>query len=146
MKLKLVISLYALLLGQSSCKNDQTSKAVTSQEQAVKAAEIFVRNNGYTLYPADKSNLSYELFDGAYANDDTVLYHRHNSLHPKAYFISEDSSTWYIGFVSSRVDTLKLSVNQKQNNLSGRAVIVEKNGREIRMEHKDPLFSYFKKL
>lgn len=135
-----------LILGNISCKDQQAPSAILSQSEAIKIAEKFVRLNGYTSYEPDKSVLVPELFDGLWENEDSILAHRHNTLLPKASFIREDSTSWHIGFISSRTDKAKLSGIQKWRDIQGRAVIVEKTGREAKMLHKDPLFSYFKKL
>lgn len=121
--------------------NDQLTK-----EQAVKLAEQFIIDNGYTNLPADKSKLSYELFDQYENNVDSILKHRRNTLQAKAFCISEDKDRWDVGFLSICVDLSKLDSIQRQTNLSGRAVIVMKDGTEIRIAHKDPIFSYFIKL
>ena len=123
----------------------QTNNPLT-KVQAVKLAEKFIIDNGYTDLPADKSKLSYELFDQYENNVDSILKRRHNTLQPKAFCISEDKDRWDVGFLSVGVELSKLDSLQRQTNLSGRAVIVMKDGKEIRIAHKDPLFSYFKKL
>lgn len=123
----------------------QTNNSLT-KEQAIKRAEQFVIDNGYTKLPANLSKLSYELFDQYENNVDSILKYRHNTLHPKAFCISEDKDRWNVGFLSVSIDLSKLDSVQRQTNLSGRAIIVMKNGKEIRIAHKDPLFSYFKKL
>ena len=123
----------------------QTNDRMT-KEHAVKLAEQFIIDNGYTNLPADKSKLSYELFDQYENNVDSILKRRHNTLQPKAFCISEDKDRWDVGFLSTSINLSKLDSIQRQSNLSGRAVIVMKNGKEIRIAHKDPCFSYFIKL
>lgn len=139
----LIILSVALVWGLTSAfqTNGQMAK-----EKAVKLAEQFIIDNGYTNLPADKSKLSYELFDHYENNVDSILKQRHNTLQKKAFCISEDKDRWDVGFLSTSVDLSKLNSIQRQTNLSGRAVIVMKNGKEIRIAHKDPLFSYFIKL
>ena len=117
-----------------------------TKDQAIELAEQFVADNGYTNLPAEKSKLSYELFDESTGNADSILKYRYNTLQPKAFCIHEGTDRWDIGFLSVSVDLTKLDSVQRQTNLSGRAVIVSKNGKEIKMAHKDPLFSSFKKL
>lgn len=118
-----------------------------TQEQAIKLAEKFIIDNGYTSLPADKSKISYELLDQLGDNNvDSILKWRHNTLQLKAFCISEDNDRWDIGFLSTKIDISKLDSIQLNSNLSGRAVIVMKNGKEVRMAHKDPLFSKWKKL
>lgn len=123
----------------------QTNIPLT-QEQAITLAEKFLIDNGYTSLPADKSKLSYELFDRYENNVDSILKRRHNSLQTKAFCISEDVDRWDVGFLYVSVDLSKLDSIQRQTNLSGRAVIVMKDGKEIRIAHKEPLFSHFRKL
>ncbi len=123
----------------------QTTDSLT-KDQAIKLAEKFVIDNGYTNLPADKSKLSYELFDQYENNVDSILNQRRNTLQPKAFCISESQDRWDVGFLATRIDLSKLDSTQRQSDLSGRAVIVMKNGKEIRITHKDPLFSHFKKL
>jgi hypothetical protein len=138
-----IILSIALVWGLTSVyeTNDQIRK-----KQAIKLAEQFIIDNGYTSLPADKSKLSNELFDRYENNVDNILKNRYNTLHQKAFCISENTDSWDIGFLSTKVDLNKLDSIQRQTNLSGRAVIVMKDGKEIRNAHKDPLFSFFEKL
>lgn len=117
-----------------------------AKEQAIKLAEQFIIDNGYTNLSADKSKLSYELFDHYEKNTDSILKRRYNTLQPKAFCISESKDRWDIGFLSTGIDLSKLDSIQRQANLPGRAIIVMKDGKEIRIAHKDPIFSYFIKL
>jgi hypothetical protein len=117
-----------------------------TKDQAIKLAEQFIVDNGYTNLPADKSKLSYELFDMYENNVDSILKRRYNTLQPKAFCYSEDKDRWHIGFLSVGVNLNTLDSLQLQTDLQGRAVIVMKNGKGIRIAHKDPSFSYFKKL
>jgi hypothetical protein len=119
---------------------------VVTREQAIILAERFVINNGYTSLPADTSKLSYELFDAYNESINSMLKERHNMLHPKAFCISEDDDRWDVGFLSTSINVSKLDSISRQTDLSGRAIIVYKNGKEIRIAHKDPLFSRFEKL
>jgi hypothetical protein len=123
-----------------------TTNSPLTKEQAIKRAEQFIIDNGYTNLPANKSKLSYELFDRYESEIDIVLKRRKNTLQLKAFCIAEDKDKWDVGFLSTSVDLIKLDSKQRQTNLSGRAVIVMKDGKEIRIAHKDPLFSFFKKL
>jgi hypothetical protein len=114
-----------------------------SEKEAIKLAEEFIQNNGYTSLKPDKTKISFELFD---ENLDNVLKQRYNTLQPKAFCISTNDNRYNIGFLSTSVNLKKLSPTERKSNLSGRAVIVSLDGKEIRMAHKDPLFSFFKKL
>lgn len=132
-----------LVWGQNSAfkTNNQMTK-----EQAIKLAEQFIIDNGYTSLPADKSKLSYEWFDRHENNVDSILKSRQNTLQQRAFCISEDKDRWNVGFLLTDVDLNSLDSIQRQTDLSGQAVIVMKDGKEIRMAHKVPLFSHFKKL
>lgn len=117
-----------------------------TKEQAIKVAEQFIVENGYTNLPAVKSKLSYELFDQFENNVDSILKQRYNSLQPRAFCIYDRKDSWAIGFLSTSIDLGKLDSIQLKSDLPGRAVIVMKRGKEIRIAHKDPLFSKFEKL
>jgi hypothetical protein len=119
-----------------------TSEVGIRKEQAIKLAEQFIVDNGYTNLPANKSNISYELFDES--SIDKLLKQRYNTLQSKASYISYDEDAWHIGFVGSNVNLKKLKKNTKD--IPGRSVIVRKDGKEIRISHKAPLFSKFIKL
>lgn len=114
-----------------------------TEKLAIKLAEEFIQNNGYTTLKPDKTKISFELFD---KNIDNVLKQRHNTLQQKAFCISTSNDRYDIGFLSTKVNIDKLSPVERKSNLSGRVVIVSLDGKEIRMAHKDPLFSFFKKL
>ncbi len=117
-----------------------------TKTQAIKLAEQFIVDNGYTNLPANKTKLNYELFDRYKKNVDSVLNRRINTLHKKAFCFFENKDRWNIGFLSTSLDINKLDSITSKTNLSGRAIIILKNGKEIRIAHKDPLFSYFEKL
>ena len=117
-----------------------------NKKEAIHLAEQFIIDNGYTTLPANKSNISYELFDRYESNLDSLLHNRYNSFHPESFCISEDVDRWEIGFLSSGVDLDKPDSLERLSDLPGQAVIVMKNGNEIRMAHKQPAFSKFKKL
>ncbi len=117
-----------------------------TEKQAIERAEQFIKDNGYTLAPADTTKLHFELFDHREKSLDDILKMRHNLLNPKAFCISDGRDDWDVGFLSSYIKMNELDSAQKQTDLSGIAVIVAKDGNGIRMAHKQPLFSYFKKL
>ena len=122
----------------------KSNNAIT-QEQAIRLAEEFIANNGYTSLQADTTKLSYELFDG-YFKKEEMLNKRHNTLQAKAFCISEDKDRWNIGFLYASVAINKLDSLKSQSHIQGRAVIVTKNGKKVWMAHKEPIFSYFTKL
>jgi hypothetical protein len=124
----------------------QTHDQVT-EEQAIELAEKFIQENGYTILPPNRSKLSYELFDVYEVNVDSFLKRRYNTLQPKAFCVYENDDRWSIGFLSARriEEHMTEPVNERESP-SGRAVIVTKDGKEIRMAHKTPVFSVFRKL
>lgn len=122
----------------------QTNGSIT-KEQAVSLAERFIAENGYTTLPANKSTLSRELTD-VYENIDTLLKYRYNTLHSKAFCFGKNEDSWDIGFLSTTINLNKLDSLARQSNLEGKAVIVSTDGKNIRMAHKTPLFSHFKKM
>jgi hypothetical protein len=115
-----------------------------TKTQAIEIAEQFIVDNGYTNLPGNKVKLSYEILDDE--NKDSLLAYRKNTLHEKAFCISESKDQWHVGFLVKSIDINKLDSIKRQTDLSGRAVLVFKNGKEIRIAHKEPLFSYFEKL
>lgn len=47
-----------------ACKtNNQSTDNLITKEYAIKLAEQFLIDNGYTTFPANKSELTFELFD-----------------------------------------------------------------------------------
>ena len=116
-----------------------------TENQAVAIAEDFIKWNGYTEFPADETKVSYESTDRFLGDKKAILRDRYNSLHPSAFCILKQENGRAIGFLSGKVDRGSISPKNLNTDLSGRAAIVNTKG-EVRMEHKDPLFSYFRKL
>lgn len=117
-----------------------------TEKQAIQLAEQYVKDNGYTDFPADKTKLSYELMDRTGEDTSDILVRRHNSLHPTAFCISDHDDVWHIGFLATEVYLNNLETIELTNDLQGRAVIVDRKSKKVRMAHKDPLFSLFRKL
>jgi carotenoid cleavage dioxygenase-like enzyme len=115
-----------------------------TKQQAIKLAEQFIIDNGYTNFTTNKTKLNSELLDEKKINN--VLARRKNTLHKKAFCFLENKDRWDIGFLSTSININKLDSIKTQSNLSGRVIIVPKNGKEIRIAHKEALFSYFEKL
>jgi len=136
------ITIAVLLTGLILSFSNSLNQNIT-EKQAIKLAEEFIQNNGYTSLKPDKTKISFELFD---KNVDDVLKQRYNTLQQKAFCISTSNNRYDVGFLSTKVNIDKLSPAERKSNLPGRAVIVSLDGKEIRMEHKDPLFSFFTKL
>jgi hypothetical protein len=114
-----------------------------TRHRAVRLAEEFVRDNGYTnsLFDTSKRKLTYELYDQMYQlNDgkyyfDSIIKRRHNSLESKASFIAYDAKfkEYHIGF------------NYKNDTGKGRSVTVG-SGHYVKIDHQAPLFSTFEQL
>lgn len=119
-----------------------------TEQEAIQLAEQFVKDNGYTdVVPANESKLSFELMDQTGEDVSAILERRHNTLHPKAFCISEtNNKVWHIGFLAHAVDISNPGTLNLNNDLPGRAVIVDRKSHKVRMAHKDPLFSMFRKL
>jgi hypothetical protein len=139
------LGLLTLFLGAICYWSVGQTPEVTRQ-QAIRAAESFIQANGYTAKPAQPARLQHELFDGHMKDDRAVLKARRNQLHPKAFCLLQDSDSWHIGFLATSVALSKLSATQKQADLEGRAVTVNKRTKAVRMAHSTPLFSLFEKL
>jgi hypothetical protein len=127
-----------------------TSAAVIdkiSEQQAIQLAQQFIKDNGYTKAPADRSKIKYELLDAfGNGNIDTILAFRYNELYAEPFAIAEDKDSWDIVFLSTNVDIAKLDSAQLKSDLPSRAVRVSKDGKEINMVHKEPMLSHWRKL
>ena len=120
------------------------------EEKAIRIAEEFVAQNGYTDLPAVKSKITYETVE-FYSNLDELLKSRTNTLERKAYGILYKASGtkmgekgWTVVFQSREVsgDYYK-SINQqtskkitKENYPIGRAVTMDANFQNLLVEHK----------
>ncbi len=125
-----------------------------SKNDAIKMAEQFIKRNGYTTAAADTSTyqLSFTMYDNTLLslkpnyNTDSVLKHRYNTFHPKAFCILyyDKGETWHVGFLLTSVNIGQLDSVTKNSDLPGRVVSVDRYG--VRVEHKIPAFSKFEKL
>jgi hypothetical protein len=113
---------------------------------AIVIAETFIKENGYTNYRVNKSETVLEITEYMDTSITDIFNRRFNSLHPKAFCISEKDTWWDIGFLSTDVDIRKSSLKEKDSDLPGRAVRVEKSDLSAIMVHEDPLFSKFRRL
>ena len=119
----------AMPFGSSAAESKQT--VAIMEQDAIRLAEEFITINGYTDQPGstDKSKLSFELFDG-HQNLDQMLASRRDSLERKAYGIHAgrkgSKSGWTVIF------------RYRNGNLEhGRAVTMDPDGSNIRIEHVD---------
>ncbi|HEY0050930.1 MAG TPA: hypothetical protein VGB68_16675 [Pyrinomonadaceae bacterium] len=120
-----------------------SQKAETPEEKAVRLAEEFVRQNGYTDAAADENNLSRETVE-FYEDPDDLLKQRRNSLEPKAYGISPgargNKKGWTVVFrYSGRFRDNLEAKDKSTGNLEkgGRAVTMNENFQNLLVEHKD---------
>ena len=107
--------------------------AETLEEKAVRLAEEFVARNGYTDLPPDRGNLSYESIEWT-ENTDEILRFRRNTLERKAYGIR------YTGRMGRPGWTVVFRYKDRSWAAAGRAaraVTVDENFENIRVEHKD---------
>ncbi len=152
-----VASLLILVCFTCSCRILPFKLRRMSKHHAIKLAEHFVRNNGYTNEPIDtsKHKLSFELNDQiliySSAGDhvlETILKKRYNSLSPKASFIYHDKKEkdWVVGFISCGMQTKCMDTTHNQSEIVGRAIIVNEDFRYSKMMHLRPDFSVFKKI
>ena len=104
-----------------------------SEEQAVRLAEEFVAQNGYTESRPDKSKFAHETIEWT-SNIDDLLKQRHDTLEPKAYGIRHGRKSgapgWTVVFRYSHPSS-------KQEHRNGRAVTMNLDGGGLRVEHVD---------
>ncbi len=139
----------------------ETSLEDLSEAKAVRIAEEFIAQNGYTDLPADKNKLSHETVEFA-DNLDELLKSRANTLERKAYGILYKTTGtkmgqkgWTVVFQSKNIsEDYYKSISQQfgkkiteENYLIGRAVTIDENFQNLLLEHKDfPLQNVDKKL
>lgn len=109
-----------------------------TQSEAVALAEQFIAQNGYTDLPPDKTKLSYETIEWE-TNVDRMLQQRHNTLERRAYGVRRGRKGgdpgWTVAFRY-----------KGQAGATGRAVTMNLDGTEPRVEHVDFILRYAKKL
>ena len=130
------ISLLAL------CVAAHSQKRQLSQAEAVALAEQFVAQNGYTDLAPDKTKLSSETIEWE-SNVDRMLQERHGTLERRAYGIVRGrkggSAGWTVVFrYTHPIDRHARS--------TGRALTMNLDGSEPRVEHVDFLLRYARKL
>jgi len=113
-------------------------KQALSQEQAVKLAEEFIAQNGYTDLRADKSKLAYETIEGE-SNVDDILRQRRDTLERKAYGIVHGRKSGVPGWT---VVFRYRHPASKQERRNGRAVTMNLDGSGLRVEHLDFILKY----
>jgi hypothetical protein len=129
MRLKTLVA--AILLTLLSVVSSHAQKRGLSEAEAVKLAERFIVQNGYTDLPPEKSKLVNESFElGASIEEKLKL--RHDTLERKAYGISHGrkggSAGWTVVFRYKRP-------SGQQEPINGRAVTMNLDGGKMRVEH-----------
>ena len=130
---------------ESNVNETKQLKTESPEEKAVRIAEKFVKQNGYTDLPADKNNLSHETIE-YYESIDELLKQRHNTLKPKAYGILYrgrlgDEKGWTIVFqysdkIIDELEKLPKSNPISNSKLIGRAVTMNEKFENLLLEHK----------
>jgi len=130
------IFLFVLCVGAHAQKRELT------QAEAVALAEQFVAQNGYTDLPPDKTKLSYETIEWE-TNVDRMLQGRHDTLERRAYGIVSGRKG------SSRGRTVVFRYRHpidRRARSTGRAVTMNLDGSQARLEHVDFILRYARKL
>lgn len=133
----------------------------SSEAKAIRVAEEFIAENGYTDLPANRSKLSHETVE-FYKNIDELLQERANTLERKAYGVLYGGSGtkigkkgWTIAFRYKNLsDDYYKSLSRefgkkitKESHPLGRTVTMDENFQNLLVEHKDfPLLNVDKKL
>ncbi len=109
-----------------------------SEEEAVRLAEEFVAQNGYTDLRPDKNKLAHETIESE-SNIDDMLRQRHDTLKRKAYGVLRGRK----GGVSGLTVVFRYShPASKQERRNGRAVTMNLDGTGLRVEHVNFILKY----
>jgi hypothetical protein len=129
---------FSVLLLFSAAVVFPAQKQELSEIEAVRLAEAFVAQNGYTDLRADKSKLAHETIEWT-SNIDDMLKQRHDTLARKAYGIVHGrkggAPGWTVVFRYSHPAS-------KQERRIGRAVTMNLDGSGLRVEHVDFILKY----
>jgi hypothetical protein len=113
-------------------------KQELSEGEAVRSAEQFIAQNGYTSLPPDRSRTVYETIESE-SNSDEILKERRDTLERKAYGIIRGrkggAPGWTIIFRYRHPSS-------KQMRRNGRAVTMNLDGSGMRVEHVDFILRY----
>ena len=132
---------FSVLLLFSAAVVFPAQKQELSEIEAVRLAEAFVAQNGYTDLRADKSKLAHETIEWT-SNIDDMLKQRHDTLARKAYGIVHGrkggAPGWTVVFRYSHPAS-------KQERRIGRAVTMNLDGSGLRVEHVDFILKYLER-
>lgn len=149
------------LVAETETVTPAISPTELPEAKAIRIAEEFVAQNGYTNLPVDKDKIVYETVEFG-NNLDELLKFRANTLEHKAYGILYKATGtkmgekgWTVVFQSINVsDDYYKSISRqsgkqvtRENHPIGRAVTMDANFQNLLMEHKTfPLQNVDKKL
>ena len=115
-----------------------SQKGRLTQSDAVALAEKFIAQNGYTDLPPDKTKLSYETIEWE-SSVNLMLQERHDTLERRAYGVRPGRKGgepgWTVAFYY-----------KGHPGATGRAVTMNLDGGEPRVEHVEVNLRYVKKL
>lgn len=110
-------------------QTQQANVTKLTEAQAIKFAEKFIRQNGYTDLPPDKEKLASESIEPE-SNIDETLRTRRNTLERNAFGISRGRKGKSVGWTI----VFKYKGSKSKN---GRAVTMDLDGSKARVEHVD---------
>jgi hypothetical protein len=119
-----------------------SQKKRLTQSEAVDLAEQFIAQNGYTDLPPDKTKLSYETIEWE-SNVDRMLQERHDTLERRAYGVRRGRKGGKPGWTV--VFRYKHPLDSQARS-TGRAVTMNLDGSEPRVEHVDFVLRYAKRV
>src|SRR6266704_3601783 len=131
----ILLLLFVTIVGQSQ-------KRHLTRAEAVALAEQFIARNGYTDVSPDRNRVSYETIEWE-SNVDRMLQRRHDTLNRQAYGIVRDRKGGVPGWTV--VFRYKHPIDRPARS-TGRAVTMNIDGTEPRVEHVDFILRYARKL
>ncbi len=143
--MKLLFGLFAIFLFVGCTRQDATTvlfdapspqtKTVLplTERQAVEFAEKFIADNGYTDLPADQKNFTHESIESD-SNTAEILKSRFKTLENKAFGISRGRRSQQPGWT---VVFRYRQNREEQSKKNGRAVTMDIDGTNPRVEHVD---------
>jgi hypothetical protein len=140
-QLKLTSFVASILLLSLAAVGSHARKQELSEEGVVKLAEQFIAQNGYTGLPPDRSELASETIERT-SNIDAMLKGRHDTLERKAYGIVRRRKGGVAGWT---VVFRYKHPSSRQMRRNGRAVTMNLDGSEMRVEHVDFILKYVEK-
>ena len=131
-----------LLLLVFLCGRAYAQKQTLTESQAVEAAEQFIARNGYTNLPPDRTKLTYESIEWE-SDINRMLKERHDQLERRAFGVVPGrkgrASGWTVVF------RYRHPADSKERKI-GRAVTMNLDGSDMRVEHVDFILRYAKRL